>query len=212
MLLAACGGGSDDNSAPASPEPAPANPSPTVPAAPADPEPTPPGIAKYVGTWEACSSAPLKTTYTFAMNDKGGLTLTQGGRFYTGPGCTGTVRAELTREPRQVAFLAQTTRTGRTYNSTVYPEINVVAAFDDVVSTGSAGWTMVGPEVYETVQFGRNWCITTVGGAQQCYLQPTGYPTNENLSIYRDGTSLYLFLRNDGNGGLSNGIPFQKVR
>jgi hypothetical protein len=104
-----------------------------------------------VGTWEACSSAFLKTTYSITLNENGSLGLVTKGSYYTGPGCTGNVRAELTQAPRVLSHAGQTTRTARTWNSTHYPEINITALFDDFVSTGTVGWTLVGPDVYEAV-------------------------------------------------------------
>lgn len=213
LLLAGCGG-SDDTIPPAVSEPSPSNPAPAEPSNPVPPAPAPvpTGLAKYVGQWEACSSAFLKTTYSITVNENGSLGLATKGSYYTGPGCTGSVRAELTRAPRLLSHVAQTTRTGSTGNSTHYPEINVVAAFDDFVSTGTAGWTLVGNEVYETVQFGRNWCIGVPGGGNQCYFQEGSTVTNNDISMHQDGTFLYVFDRFAQDGPLHNGIPFQKTR
>lgn len=171
----------------------------------------PSGLAKYVGTWEACSSAFLKTTYSITLNENGSLGLVTKGSYYTGPGCTGNVRAELTQAPRVLSHAGQTTRTARTWNSTHYPEINITALFDDFVSTGTVGWTLVGPDVYEAVQLGFQSCIRSPGGGSQCYLRQGSLVQDLNVALYRDGAAMYFFNREPAGTSMTDGIPFQKV-
>ena len=205
-LLAACGG-SDDPSPPVASEPPPGNPVPT------DPPRVPSGLAKYVGTWEACSSAFLKTTYSITLNENGSLGLVAKGTYYTAPGCTGDTRAELTQTPRVLSHAGQTTRTARTWNSAHYPEINITAEFDDFVSTGTVGWTLVGPEVHEFIQFGVYSCLPVPTGGRQCYLRPSSHIQDINVAMHRVGAAMYFFYRpSEFGASMSEGIPFQKVQ
>jgi hypothetical protein len=212
VSLAACGS-SDEPSPTVAPEPTPTpTPTPTNPV-PADPTPVPSGLAKYVGTWEACSSAFLKTTYSITPKENGSLGLVAKGTYYTGPGCTGGTRAEFTQTPRVLSYVGQTTRIARTWNSAHYPEINITAEFDDFVSTGTVGWTLVGPEVFEFNQFGVYSCLPVPGGGRQCYLRPSSHVENINVAMHRTGTAMYFFFRPSELGAsMSEGIPFQKVQ